>query len=478
MSEQYNFISIGGGAAGLVSAYIGAAGKAKVALVERHKMGGDCLNYGCVPSKAIIKTAKFVSDMRNSGKYGIKNVSFDFDFSEVMDRVHEIIKTIEPADSVERYESLGVECFQGNAELLDPNTVKVGDKILKTKNIILGLGAAPFVPPIKGLDQIKYRTSENLWELRELPKRFVVLGGGPIGSEMAQAFARLGSEVTQVEMAPRILGREDDDVADLIIKAFQDDGVTVLTGAKASEVLVRGDEKSLLCEMSDGSKKEVAFDEILVAVGRKARTDQFDWASLGCELNPNGTVKVDEYLRANGKNIYACGDVAGPYQFTHTAAHQAWFCAVNALAPSPIKFKVNYDVIPWVTFTDPEVAQVGHNEMSATKAGVPFEKTVYELGHLDRAVAESANKGLVKILTVPGKDKILGATIVASHAGEMLPEFVTAMKYGLGLKKILGTIHAYPTWSEANKYAAGNWQKENKPEGLLGLAEQFHSWGR
>lgn len=478
MGEKYNMVVIGGGSAGLVSSYIGAAVKAKVALIERHKMGGDCLNTGCVPSKAIIRTSRFVADMKKHKELGIKTVNYEFEFSDIMDRVHRVIKKIEPHDSIERFTGLGVECFTGDAEIIDPNTVKVGGKTLHTKNIVLALGASPFVPPIKGLDKIKYLTSENLWDLRTLPKRLVVLGGGPIGSEMSQAFCRLGSQVTQVEMSPRILAREDDDVAKVIIDKFKEEGVNLLTNSRATEVIEKDGEKILLCDQKDGPQIQVPFDEIIVAVGRKANTSGVDWGKLGIELNPNGTIKVDPYLRANGSNIYACGDVAGPYQFTHTAAHQAWFCAVNSLFSPFKKFPVDYKVISWCTFTDPEVAQVGLNEKAAKEQGIPYEVTVYGVDDLDRAIAESEDHGMVKVLTVPGKDKIIGATIVSHLAGELIGEFVSAMKQGYGLNAILGTIHAYPTFIEANKYAAGNWKKAHTPQFALNLLEKYHKFRR
>jgi len=476
--ERYNLVVIGGGSAGLVSAYIAAAVKAKVALIERHKMGGDCLNTGCVPSKAIIKTARIAAEIRNHAKYGIKSASCEIDFPMVMERVQKVIRKIEPHDSIERYSNLGVECITGEAELVDRNTVKVGKKILKTKNIILALGASPFVPKIKGLEKVKHRTSENLWDLRVLPKRFVVLGGGPIGCEMAQAFQRLGSTVTLVEMADRILPREDPDVANMVAERFHAEGLKILTSATAEEITADQGEHKLICRLKDGGTQTVAFDEILIAVGRKANTDHIKWDRFGIKLNKGGTIAVDQYLRANGKNIYACGDVAGPFQFTHVAAHQAWYCAVNALFSPFKKFKVDYRVIPRVTYTDPEVAQVGHNELSAKEAGIPFEVTLYGIDDLDRAITESEDHGQVKVLTVPGKDTIIGANIVSHNAGEMIAEFVTAMKYGIGMNKILGTIHAYPSFVEANKYAAGNWKKAHAPEGLLNIVKKLHSWRR
>jgi len=476
--DRYNVVAIGAGAAGLVSAYIAAAVKAKVALIERNKMGGDCLNYGCVPSKAIIRTANFIADMRRHRELGVRSAKFELDFGEVMDRVHRVIREIEPHDSIERYTGLGVECITGNAEILDPNTVRVGDRTLKTRNIILALGASPLVPKIKGIEQIKYLTSESLWYLRTLPKRLVVLGGGAIGCEMAMAFQRLGSSVTQVEMGERLMPREDRDVAEYITERFRSEGITVLTGAKASEFRVDdAGNKSLVCEQN-GKNVTVPFDEILVCAGRRANTGGIDWQKFDVELNPDGTFKVDPWMRVNGSNMYACGDCVGPFQFTHVAAHQAWYCAVNALFSPFRKFAADYRVIPWVTFTDPEVARVGLSEDDAKKKNIDYEVTRYGVDDLDRAIAESNAHGFVKVLTVRGKDRILGATIVSHHAGELITEFVSAMKNGYGLNRILGTIHAYPTWSEANKYAAGVWKKAHAPEGALKWVAAFHRMRR
>ena len=477
MAYRFNNIVIGGGSAGLISAYISAAVKAKVALIEKHKMGGDCLNTGCVPSKTLIKTAKFIHDMRRHRELGIKSVQFEFDFAEVMDRVQQKIGLIEPHDSMERYSSLGVDCFAGDATILDPHTVEVNGETLQAKNLILALGASPLIPPIEGLDQINYLTSENLWGLRQLPKRLIVLGGGPIGCEMAQAFARFGSEVTQIEMMPRILGREDEDVAAYVTERFSREGINILTTTKAAAVRLQDGQRLLVCETPKG-KLEVAFDELLIAVGRKPNTGQLDCDRLGIRLRPNGTIAVDSYLRTDCKTIYACGDVTGPYQFTHTASHQAWYCAVNSLFSPFKKFKVDYRVIPWVTFTDPEIAQVGLNEQAAKEAGIAYEVSRYEMSGQDRAIAESENYGLVKVLTKPGSDKILGATVVSHLGGELIGEFVQAMKHGLGLNAILGTIHAYPTYIEANKAVAGVWKKANAPAWALRILERFHAWRR
>lgn len=478
MSSPYNVVVIGGGSAGLVSSLICAAVKSKVALVERNRMGGDCLNYGCVPSKALIRSSRFIADARRAEKFGVKNMKFDIDFAAVMDRVHRVIKEIEPHDSIERYTGLGVECLTGNAEVLSPHEVRVGDKVLKTKNIILALGASPFIPPIPGLDRKKVLTSENLWEIRELPRRLAVLGGGPIGCEIAQAFSRLGSKVTLIEQFDRILPRDDEDVSQLIAAKFSAEGTAVLSGCTAEKVEHRSGESEIWYRTKSGKQDSIQCDAILVAVGRRANTDQLDTEKLGIQLAPNRTIVTDRYLRANGSNIFACGDVAGPYQFTHTAAHQAWYCAVNALFRPFVKFAADYRVIPWVTFTDPEVAQVGINEAMAKQKNIPYELTKYGIDDLDRAITEDENHGFVKVLTKPGTDQILGATIASHNAGEMITEFIQAMKQGFGLNKILGTIHPYPTFSEANKFAAGNWKKAHAPEQALKFLKMFHSWRR
>src|SRR6056297_45302 len=474
---DYNIVVLGAGSAGLVSSYIAAAVKSKVALIERDKMGGDCLNTGCVPSKALIRSAKILNYGRRADEFGLCRTDIDFDFASVMERVQQVVTKIEPHDSVERYTGLGVDCIQGEARIISPYRVQVGERILTTRNIIVATGAAPFVPPIPGLDQVDYLTSDNLWQLRELPKRLVVLGGGPIGCEMTQVFARFGAQVTQVEMAPHIMGREDADVANFVRQRFVAEGVQVLTNHAAKEVVVQGDDKLLVCE-HQGERVEIPFDQLLIAVGRKARVEGFGLEELGVRVSERGTVDVDPFMRTNIPNIFCAGDVAGPYQFTHVAAHHAWFAAVNALFGDVKKFQVDYRVIPWCTFTDPEVARVGLNEADARQQGIEVEVTRFELEELDRAIAEEETHGWVKVLTPPGKDKILGATIVGTHAGDLIAEYILAMKHGLGLNKILGTIHPYPTLAEANKMAAGEWKKAHVPEKLLAWVERFHTWRR
>jgi len=474
---DYDIVVIGAGSGGLVSAYIAAAVKAKVALVEKDKMGGDCLNTGCVPSKALIRTARMLNYARRASEFGLGKAEVEFDFAEVMERVQRVVERVEPHDSVERYSALGVDCYQGAARIATPWSVEVDGKTLTTRNIIIATGARPFVPPIPGLDRVDYLTSDNLWELRQRPERLVVLGGGPIGAEMTQAFARLGSQVTQVEMAPRIMGREDPEVAEFVKTRFEAEGIRVLTGHAAREVLSQAGEHLLVCD-HQGERVEVPFDRILVAVGRKASVTGFGLEELGVTIDPRGTVAVDPFLRTNYPNIYAVGDVAGPYQFTHTASHQAWYAAVNALFGEFKAFRADYSVIPWCTFTDPEVARVGLSEEEARQQQVAFETTRYPLDELDRAIADGETHGWVKVLTRPGTDRLLGVTIVGSHAGDLLAEYVLAMKQGIGLNKILGTIHSYPTLAEANKAVAGEWKRAHKPERLLQWVEKYHAWRR
>lgn len=474
---DYNLVVIGAGSAGLVTAYIAAAVKAKVALIEKHKMGGDCLNTGCVPSKALLRSAKMLSYARRSAEFGFKRGEIEFDFADVMERVQRIIKKIEPHDSVERYTELGVDCIQGEAMVTSPYTVEVNGKVITTRNIVVATGARPFVPPIAGLDKIEYLTSDNVWQLRKLPGRLVVLGGGPIGCELSQAFARLGAQVSQVEMAPRILLREDEEISELVKNKFEQEGVRVLINHRAKEVRVKGDQKTLICDYN-GEDVSVEFDEILVAVGRVANTKGFGLEELGVAIERNGTIETDEFLRTNYPNIFCAGDVAGPYQFTHTAAHQAWYASVNALFGRFKSFRADYRVIPWATYTDPEVARVGLNELEAKETNTDYEVTTYGIDDLDRAIADSEDHGLVKVLTKPGTDKILGVTIVGTHASDIIAEYILAMKNGLGLNKILGTIHIYPTLAEANKFAAGQWKKANAPEKLLSWVERYHAWMR
>ena len=472
-----NVIVIGAGSAGLVSSYIAAAVKAKVTLIEKHRMGGDCLNTGCVPSKALIRSAKFLSHVKRAAEFGMREATADYEFADVMERVQRVIGEIEPHDSVERYTSLGVECIRGEAKILSPWEVRVNGKVLTTRAIVIAAGASPFVPPIAGIEQVGYFTSDTVWKLRQLPARLVVLGGGPIGCELTQAFARFGSKVTQVEMLPRIMIREDPEISAMVLSRFRAEGVDVKLEHKAKQFLVENGENILVCEHK-GQEIRIAFDAVLVAVGRVANTAGYGLEELGIPITRQRTIETNDYLQTLYPNIYACGDVAGPYQFTHTAAHQAWYTAVNALFGSFKRFRADYSVIPWATFTEPEVARVGLNETEAKEKNIPVEVTTYGIDDLDRAIADSEAHGLVKVLTVPGKDKILGVTIVGEHAGDLIAEYIMAMRHGIGLNKVLGTIHIYPTMAEANKYAAGNWKRAHAPQELLKWVERYHAWMR
>jgi dihydrolipoamide dehydrogenase len=478
---ERNLVVIGAGSAGLVAAYIAAAVKAKVTLVEKDRMGGDCLNTGCVPSKALIKSARLLAQAKRAREFGFKSMHVEFDFAEVMERVQRVVRTVEPHDSVERYTKLGVDCLQGEARITSPWTVEVktaaGVRTLTTRAIVIAAGARPFVPPIPGLAEAGCVTSDTVWNLRALPARLVVLGGGPIGCELAQCFARFGSRVTQVEMLPRILIREDPEISELVARQFREERIDVRADHKAVRVLREGEEKVLVCEHG-GTEIRIAFDELLCAVGRVANTEGYGLEELGIELSKTRTVETDETLQTLYPNIYACGDVAGPYQFTHTASHQAWYAAVNALFGGVKRFRADYSVIPWATFTEPEVARVGLNETEAMEKKIAYDVTTYALEDLDRAIADGETTGVVKVLTAPGRDRILGATIAGERAADLIVEFITAMKHGIGLNKILGTIHIYPTFAEANKYAAGNWKRAHAPEGLLRWAEKFHAWRR
>ncbi|MCK8096118.1 bifunctional TVP38/TMEM64 family protein/FAD-dependent oxidoreductase [Pseudoalteromonas sp. 1CM17D] len=479
-----NMIVIGAGAGGLVTSYIAAAVKAKVTLIEAGEMGGDCLNYGCVPSKAVIKSAKIAEQIRHGEHYGLENMAPQFSFKKVMARVHKVIADIAPHDSVERYTNLGVDVVKGYGKLLDPWTVEIklndgGTQTLTARTIVIATGARPFVPPLPGIEETGYVTSDTLWtkfaELEEAPKKLVVLGGGPIGSELAQSFARLGSNVTQIEMAERIMIKEDLEVSTFAHEALIESGVNILTSHQALRCEARDGKKFIVVKHND-TEIDIEYDELLCAVGRSARLKGYGLEELGIETNR--TVVTNEYLETLYPNIFAAGDIVGPYQFTHVAAHQGWYAAVNGLFGNLKKFKVDYRVIPWTTFIDPEVARVGLNEQDAIDKDIDYEITRFEFEELDRAITDSATKGFIKVITPKGKDKILGVTVVSEHAGDLIAEFVLAMKHGLGLNKILGTIHSYPTWAEGNKYAAGEWKRAHAPEKVLNMLEKYHTWRR
>lgn len=479
-----NIAVIGAGSAGLVTAYIAAAVKAKAILIERDRMGGDCLNTGCVPSKTLIRSARVRYMQKQAPDFGVAGVPGEVDFPAVMARVQSVISKIEPHDSVERYTGLGVDCRQGHARLVSPWEIEItndqGVERVRARHIVIASGGEPLVPPIPGLAEMEVLTSDSLWSLQTQPQRLLVLGGGPIGCELAQSFARLGSQVTLVEMAPRLLPREDEEASAHVAGALEAEGVTLLTGFRAARFeRIDGQQWLLAVSTEDGSDEQrVPFDQVLVALGRRARTEDMGLEALGIERTERGTLAVDDYLRTRVPNILACGDVVGPYQFTHVAAHQAWYAAVNALFGRLKRFRVDYRVIPWCTFTSPEVARVGLSEAEAREQGVAFEVTRYGIDDLDRAIADGTDTGFVKVLTAAGSDRILGVTIVGEHAGDLIAEYVLAMKHGLGLNKILGTIHIYPTLAEANKFAAGEWKKAHAPQRVLAWLARYHRWQR
>nr|WP_298412756.1 bifunctional TVP38/TMEM64 family protein/FAD-dependent oxidoreductase [uncultured Halomonas sp.] len=478
---DYDIVVIGAGSAGLVASYIAAAVKSRVALIERDRMGGDCLNTGCVPSKALIRASRIAQTVRDGERFGIHTEEPRVDFKQVMTHVHRAIDDIAPHDSPERYESLGVEVIKGQAHLQTPWEVRVDERVLTTRHVIIASGARPKVPELPGLDSIEVLTSENLWQLDTLPGRLAVLGGGPIGCELGQAFARLGSRVTILQKADQLLPREDVDVAEVLLQQMRSEGIQVHLGTAVTAIEPgpsHGDDGKVLVMECNGETQRLVFDRLLVAVGREANVTGLGLEGLGIGTNARGTLDVDETLRSLHPNIWACGDVAGPYQLTHASAHQAWHATVNALFGELKRFRVNYRNMPAVTFTQPEVARVGLNERDAAAQDIAFEITRYEFSELDRAIAEGETTGFIKVLTVPGKDRILGASIVGDHAGELLAEFTLAMTQGIGLNKLLGTIHPYPTFSEAAKASAGLWKNAHKPERVLGWLERYFAWRR
>lgn len=474
---EANLVVIGAGSAGLVTSLIGTLVKAKVVLVEKHRMGGDCLNTGCVPSKTLIRSAGVSHLMRRAADFGLEPVEPRVDFGAVMARVRQVIARIEPHDSVERYESMGVECVQGEAEIITPWCVRVGDRDITTRHIVLATGARPRVPPIPGLEQVDYRTSDTIWGLERQPDSLLVMGGGPIGCELAQAFARLGTRVTLVQRAVRLLPGEDEAVSTLLQSQFEKEGIRVLCEHEVSRFEASSDGTAAVLEGPSGESR-IAVDVLLLAVGRQPNTEGLGLEKLGIRPDQDNPLELDEYLQTRIPSIHACGDLAGPWRFTHMAAFQAWYAAVNSLFGHLRRYRVNYRVVPRATFTDPEVARVGLNEAEASAQGIDHEVTRYGLDDLDRAIVEGEDRGFITVLTPPGSDRILGVTIVGSHAGELINEFVFAMTHGLGLKKIMATIHIYPTLAEANRFVASEWRRAHAPAWLYPWLERYHRWRR
>ena len=479
-----NVIVIGAGSAGLVASLVASAVKARVTLIEASRMGGDCLNTGCVPSKAFLRIAHQVHAARHAGQLGLEDTEIPVSFAGVMARVREVIATIEPHDSEARYRAMGVECIRGHARLRSPYEVEVNGQRLSTRAIIIATGARPFVPDLPGIDSIRYLTSDSVWSLSECPERLLVLGGGPIGCELAQGFARLGSRVTVVEMAPRLLPREGEAVSELLAHVFNDEGIALRLHFRALAFRPATDDSPAALEiesqaLGDASREFIEFDEVIIALGRRANVDGLGLESLGIGVNENGTIEVNDQLQTRFPNILACGDVAGPHQFTHAASYQASLASVNALFANPLKrFAADYRAMPWCTFTDPQVARVGLSEAEASEQRINYELTVFNLSDLDRAIADGETRGFVRVLTARGSDRILGVTVMGAHAGDTIAEFVLAMKHNLGLKRILDAVHIYPTFAEANRLAAGQWRRAHASPGMLSWLERFHRWRR
>lgn len=472
-----NVVVIGGGSAGLVSAIIAVGAKAKTVLIEKDRMGGDCLNTGCVPSKSLLRSGRIMSYIRRAGEYGIEGATATVNFARVMERVQEVIKTIEPHDSMARFTSLGVECIAGDAKITSPYSVEVNGRTINTRAIIIATGGRPMVPPVPGLNEVGYLTSDTIWTLRELPKRLLVVGGGPIGCELAQAFNNLGAEVTQVDMAKRIMPREDAEVSELVMAQFRKQGIQLLTSHKLTRFGKDGGTKFMEAE-HEGETVRVEFDQVLLAIGRKANVEGFGLEEMNMPLTAQGTIEVNNAMQTAFSTIFACGDVAGPYQFTHMASFQAFFAAINSLLGGWWRLRAKYNVVPWATFTDPEVARVGLSETEAKARGIRYEVTRYDMDHHDRSLADGEAHGFIKVLTVPNKDRILGVTIVGYHAGELIGEFVFAMTHGMGLKKIAAVTHIYPTLLEGNKFAANAWRNKRLPEKYFPWMEKFFRWQR
>lgn len=466
-----NLVVIGAGTGGLIAALVAAKAGAKITLVEAADMGGDCLNTGCVPSKALIHAARLAAHAREAAAMGLVAPPGEIDTQAAMRHVRTAIETVAPHDSQARYEGFGVDVRRGRARIVSPWSVDVAGQTLTTRAIVIATGSEPTTPAIPGLDD--YLTSETFWRLERLPRRLLILGGGPIACELAQACARLGVAVTIVQRAPRLLEREDDDVSALVRDRLAREGVRVLTDAAA----IRADADTLHVR-HDGAEREIGFDRILLATGRRPRTAGLGLEALGIPLAGDGTIDTNAYLQTLHPSVYACGDVAGPWQFTHAAAHQAWHASINALFGSLHRIRPGRAVMPFVTYTDPEIARAGLNRRQAQARGIAVDVARHDLRDLDRAIVDDARDGFVEFLTPPGNDRILGVTIAAPRAGEMLAEIVLAMQQGIGLKRLFGAIHAYPTYAEANRDAAGAWRTAHAPAWALAASSRYLRWRR
>jgi pyruvate/2-oxoglutarate dehydrogenase complex dihydrolipoamide dehydrogenase (E3) component len=473
---KYNVVVIGAGTAGLVTAAgtVGLGGR--VALIEAHKMGGDCLNFGCVPSKALISSTNLIQHIRRSEDFGLKAMEPQFRFEDVFTRMRRRRAIIEPNDSVERFEKLGVDVFLGRAHFVSPHEVEVDGTRLRATNFVIATGSKALLPPVPGIDDIPYYTNETVFDqMPSAPTSLLVLGGGPIGCELAQVMARLGVSVTVVELLPRLLPRDDPEAGALIEKQLRQEGARVFTGTRASGFVKKDGQIETTVEGGNGARA-LRTEAVLVAAGRQPNTEGLGLEAAGVEYDKKG-VKADATLTTSRPHIFACGDIVGPYQFTHTADYQARIVIRNILIPW-VKTKADYTWVPWVTYTDPEVAQVGLTEEDAAERGIAHAVHRFDWSELDRAITESEDKGFIKVLTPPGKDRILGATVVGLHAGDVLHELVVAGKHGIGLSRLSATIHAYPTLSQSVQRVGDQFQKTRLTPRVAGIFRWLYRWRR
>jgi len=478
--EHYNLVIIGAGTAGLVTAAIAAAVGAKVALIEKNLMGGDCLNVGCVPSKGILRAAQAWASVSKLADFGVtipNNV--EYDFSRAMQRMRQIRADISAHDSAKRFSELGVDVFFGTARFDGPGRVKFADTVLRYKKAAICTGARASAPPIPGLSEIDYLTNESVFELDTLPKRLAIIGAGPIGCELAQAFARFGSQVTLLEMEPRVLPREDPDAASLIAQSLVSDGVQLLCNAHIESAGTDVNSKTLTV-VHQGASTTLPFDQILIGAGRRPNIENLGLDSVGVKTDRSGVV-VDRRLRTSSRDIYAAGDVCFPFKFTHTADAMAQILIQNALFPHPFGLgaaKTSDLIIPWCTYTSPEVAHVGLYEHEAIERGISIETHRVDMADVDRAIVGGATVGFAKLHLRQGSDEILGATIVAENAGELVSHITLLMNAGAGAKIIAKTIFPYPTQAEIHKKTVNAWRKAHFSARTRGLLQRWFAWIR
>jgi pyruvate/2-oxoglutarate dehydrogenase complex dihydrolipoamide dehydrogenase (E3) component len=474
---RYNVVVIGAGTAGLVTAAGTAGLGGRAALIEANKMGGDCLNFGCVPSKALISSANLIERIRRAPELGLAPMEPSFRFEDVFASMRARRAVIEPHDSRERFEGLGVDVFPGRAKFVSPDEVEIDDGTkLSARNFVIATGSRALVPPVPGLDSVPYFTNESLFDqMRRKPESLLVLGGGPIGCELGQVMRRLGVEVKLVELLPRVLAKDDAEASELVRLSLEKDGVEVVTGTRATRFESRDGRSSAILE-TNGVERRIEVEAVLVAAGRTPNVEGLGLEAAGVAYTARG-VEVDRTLTTSRAHILACGDVASPYQFTHSADYQARIVIRNILLPW-FKAKVDYTWIPWVTYTDPEVAQAGLSEEEARKRGVAHDVFRNDWSDLDRAITESATTGFIKVITEKGRDRILGATVVGRHAGEVMHEVLVAARHGIGLGKLSATVHAYPTFSSSVGRVADSFQKTRLTPRVAGLFRWLYRYRR